>query len=416
MNPPPPPTAQAPARILTNRRLLTLMLGHFTVDGYAGLLPVLYPLLIQRFSLDLKTVGLVTLAYTGMASISQPAFGMVADRFGSRLTGLALAWTAIVFSTIGFAPTFGVLVILAGVAGLGSGAFHPLGAINASAALGVSHRNAGMSIYVTGGTLGVALGPVMGALLFALFGIRGTALTVIPGLVIGPWLLWQMRAMSVRARGRRPASARQVAVPLLPLTAVIVVMMSRSWVVFVLEAFIPTWYRSLGYGPAFYAPLATTVVLASAAGTVGSGGLADRFGRRAVIIGALILSVPAIVLFVLFTGPVAFVTGAAVGLLAASTGPLMLVMGQQLLSARAGLASGLVLGLGFVTGAVGIPITGAVADAVGLRTALGLQAALAALTIAVAMLLPDERLLLRLSSAPGAEPLAADLAGGAPMP
>ena len=32
-----------------------------------------------------------------------------------------------------------------------------------------------MSVYVTGGTTGVALGPIIGAVLFTLFGIHGTA-------------------------------------------------------------------------------------------------------------------------------------------------------------------------------------------------------------------------------------------------
>src|SRR5205085_241641 len=82
------------------------------------------------------------------------------------------------------------------------------------------------------------------------------------------------------------------------------------------------WYKSLGYGPAFYGPLATTIVLASAAGNVGAGSLADRYGRRAVIVGTLVLSIPVLLLFAQFPGPSAFVTGALVGLLAASTGPL----------------------------------------------------------------------------------------------
>ncbi|MGH7776702.1 MAG: MFS transporter [Candidatus Dormibacterales bacterium] len=376
--------------ILRNHRLRTLTVGHFAVDCYAGVLPVLYPLLIHRFALDLKTVGLVTLAYSGMGAISQPLFGLAADRFGSRLTGLALGWTALVFSTVGFAPSFPVLVLLAAVAGLGSGAFHPLAALNASASLGVTNRNAGMSVWVTGGTLGLAMGPLIGVALFTVFGVRGTALMVVPGLVIGPWLLRQMRNLAVPGRRFRARPRDHTPVPLLRLGAVIVVMMSRSWVVLALETFIPTWYRSQGYGPAFYGPLATTVVLASAAGMIGSGGLADRYGRRAVVIGALALSVPAILLFVAFPGPEAFVTGALIGLLAASTAPLMLLMAQQMLAYRAGLASGLVLGFGFITGAIGIPITGAVADAVGLRTALGLQAAVVALALGVAFLLPGE--------------------------
>src|SRR3954469_11802597 len=88
-------------KILRNRPLLTLMLGHFTVDTYVGLLPVLYPLLIDRFALDFKTVGLVSLAYSGTASLVQPFFGWIADHYGTRFIGLALIWTACMFATIG---------------------------------------------------------------------------------------------------------------------------------------------------------------------------------------------------------------------------------------------------------------------------------------------------------------------------
>jgi FSR family fosmidomycin resistance protein-like MFS transporter len=168
------------------------------------------------------------------------------------------------------------------------------------------------------------------------------------------------------------------------------VMLSRSWTVLVLENFTPTWYGSLGYPPSFYGPLVTTLVLASAIGTVGSGSLADRYGRRAVILGSLVLSVPAVLLFAAFPGPFGFVSGSLVGLLAASTGPLMLVMAQQLMARRAGLASGLVLGLGFVGGAVGVPLTGALADALGLQAAMYAQAVLIAATIALAAFLPSE--------------------------
>jgi len=107
---------------LRNSKLLTLMLGHFTVDSYAGVIPVLIPVLIGRFQLSLATVGLVSLAYSGMAAISQPLFGMVADRFGTRLTGLALGWTALTFALIGFADNFPLLLILALASGIGSGA------------------------------------------------------------------------------------------------------------------------------------------------------------------------------------------------------------------------------------------------------------------------------------------------------
>ncbi|MFN8453954.1 MAG: MFS transporter [Anaerolineae bacterium] len=120
------------------------------------------------------------------------------------------------------------------------------------------------------------------------------------------------------------------------------------------------------------------------------GSLADRFGRKMLIIGSLVLSIPILFLFAQFPGPSAFVTGTLVGFSAASTGPLMLVMAQQLMSRRAGVASGLILGLGFITGAIGVPITGALADAFGFGIAMQLQIVLVVATIAIAWFLPSE--------------------------
>ena len=393
---------------LRDGKLITLMLGHLTVDSYVGVIPVLYPVLIGRFDLNFATVGLISLAYSGTAAISQPLFGVIADRYGTRLTGASLAWTAITFALVGFVPTFPLLVALACASGLGTGAFHPFGALDVRALLPKRSRSAGMSIYVTAGTVGVAIGPLIGIGLLTWFGLHGTGWLVIPGIATGAYLLWRMRnATPSGATERKAALASRQVVPMLAIAAVIGVMMSRSWTVYVFQSFTPTWYKDLGYGPEFYGPLVTTLVLSSAIGTVGCGALADRYGRRTVIIGTLILSIPAVLLYTLFPGPWGFVTGIAIGFLAASTAPLMLLMAQQLMASRAGLASGLVMGLGFVTGAVGVPINGAIADVIGLQKSLMTHVILVVLTIGIAWLLPTEREMERYSAvaAPPAEAL-----------
>ena len=89
-----------------------------------------------------------------------------------------------------------------------------------------------------------------------------------------------------------------------------------------------------------------------------------------------------------------------IGFLAASTAPLMLLMAQQLMTSRAGLASGLVMGLGFVTGAIGVPINGAIADAVGLQKSLMTHVILVIATIAIAWFLPRESEMERYAAAP----------------
>ena len=378
---------------LRNGKLVTLMLGHLTVDSYVGVIPVLYPLLIGRFHLTLATVGLVSLAYGGFAAISQPLFGVIADRYGTRFTGVALAWTALTFALIGFVSSFPMLLVLACASGLGSGAFHPFGALDVRALLPAWRRSFGMSIYVTAGTVGVALGPLIGIGVLALVGgLHGTGLLVIPGVAAGAYLLRRMRAGAERAEAAAKAAiASPRAVPLFALSMVIGVMMSRAWTVNAFQSFTPTWYRQLGYGPEFYGPLATTLVLASAVGTVGCGSLADRYGRRTVILVTLVLSVPAILLYTMFPGPWAFGSAILIGVLAASTAPLMLLMAQQLMASRAGLASGLVMGLGFVTGAIGIPINGAIADSIGLQKSLMTHVILVVATIVIAWFLPTEK-------------------------
>src|SRR5256712_4692727 len=232
---------------LRNGKLLALMLGHLTVDSCVGAIRVLYPLLIGRFPLSLATVGLVSLAYGGTAAISQPLFGLLADRFGTRLTGLALAWTAVTFSVVGFVDSFPLLLTLALASGLGSGAFHPLGALDVRGLLPTWRRSLGMSIYVTAGTVGVAAGPLLGILLFGAYGVHGTGFLVLSGLVTGGHLLCPTRGRA----GPVTAAVRHAGVttpgPGFAPAVVIGAMMSRSWTVNVFQAFTPTWYEQLGY-------------------------------------------------------------------------------------------------------------------------------------------------------------------------
>lgn len=399
--------ASKPGRldVIRNRSLLTLMLGHATVDMYSGVIPLLYPLLTDQFDLNLKTVGLVSLCYSGMASLTQPLFGWVADRSGTRWIGLALMWTGITFALLGLAPSFPALLALAALAGIGSGAYHPMGAVTASAVIPDNQRNVAMSIYVTGGTLGVALGPLIGVVVFTLFGLHGTLPMIVPGVAIALFLIGQMRTVASRLKSKAAeAKAEAPPIPWKPMSTVISLMMLRSWVLFGISAFIPIWYDEMGYSRLFYASLSTTILLCSAAGAVGVGSMADRHGRRKLMIIASVASVPIILLFAQFPGWPAFLTAAMIGLLAASTGPLLLVMAQQLMSGRPGMASGLILGLGFIMGAVGVPMMGAAADEWGIQNAMRLWALIAALTIVVSMLLPSETEMLRLTERAPARP------------
>jgi FSR family fosmidomycin resistance protein-like MFS transporter len=75
-------------------------------------------------------------------------------------------------------------------------------------------------------------------------------------------------------------------------------------------------------------------------------------------------------------------------------------MAQQLMASRAGLASGLVMGLGFVTGAIGVPINGAIADSIGLQKSLMTHVILVLATLVLAWFLPREDEMERMGAGP----------------
>ena len=378
---------------LANGALLTLMLGHFTNDMFAGVLPVLYPVMKDRFDLDNATVGLATLAYTGTASLSQPFFGYLSDRYARRWFAPAiLLWSSCFVAAYGYASSYGAFLTLAALAGIGSGAYHPLGASNAAAVTEEGARNSALSMYTVGGTTGYALGPLVAVLLLALFGAGGTVLLLAPGVAAASLLMRQMgRVARAREARRRTAVANTLPAGRTDwgaLGRVIGLTMLRSWVFLAVIQFAPLWYDDQGYGRAFYGPLVTVIILAGAVGTLAGGVLADRIGQRRVMVGSLVFAIPALLLFVGLPGPLAFLTGALFGVICDSSLSVTLVAAQRLLPGRTGIASGVVLGLGFITGGVGVPITGQVADAVGYPAALGMLSGLLMLGALLGLSLP----------------------------
>jgi MFS transporter, FSR family, fosmidomycin resistance protein len=377
--------------IRQNPALLTFMLGHFTVDLYSGLLPVLYPLMAIKFDLSNRDVGLVALSFMGAASLSQPAFGYLADKHGSRyMAPASLAWAAIMFGFIGISPSTGFFMFAAFMAGLGSGAYHPQGAANAASAVRDESRNTAMSIYTVSGTGGFALGPIFGALLFGVFDQQGVLL-IVPLGIISAWLVFRsLVKLNLGMPERRAAGTvdDEFSIAWRYLTPVVAVVMLRSWVFLSVVTLSPLWYQELGYSARFYGLLVTAMLGIGALGTIAGGMLADRWGQRQVLVASLALSLPMLYVFLFFPGPWALLTGAILGFLVDMSISVTLVMAQGMVRGRAGMASGFILGIGFVTGGIGVPITGMLADVVGIPMALGVSGVLLVIAIVIVAMLP----------------------------
>ncbi|MEZ4569101.1 MAG: MFS transporter [Thermomicrobiales bacterium] len=222
--------------------MLVFMLGHFTVDMYGGILPIMFPTFADQFDLSNRAVGFIALAFTAAASLSQPMFGYVADRWGSRYLAVgSMAWSAIMVGMIGIAPAFPAVIVLALLAGLGSGAYHPQGASNAAAVVQDENRNSALAFYTIGGTSGYALGPLIGAAALYLFGSPGTLVLLPFGVIVAAGLLRQFQRLGLglpAAEDDRAVGLRGV-IQWAPLGIVVLVVMLRSWVHSSVVSFVP---------------------------------------------------------------------------------------------------------------------------------------------------------------------------------
>ena len=366
------------------------MLGHFTNDMFMGVLTALLPILKSEFHLSNAQIGLIALVQAGSGSLFQPIFGLLADRFRIRFFVPAIIlWDAACVSSFGFANDQRHLILAAFLLGIGSAAFHPYGASGAAHSAPHDGLNASLSYYTVAGTAGYAVGPLMATLFIALFGKHGTAMFFPLG-VLGAILIATRTTTGHDHDHSHARSGSTVDDPTewRKLSAIIGIVMLRSWTYLALLNLLPIHYKELGFRLGFYNMLPTIMILSGGIGTLIGGSLADRIPGRRIIVGSQLLSIfPAIVAARIDSGSVVLFL-IMFGLLSDSSLSLTLVAAQRLLPGRTGLASGVILGLGFVSGSLGVPITGALADRTSISFALTCSALLALGAVAVTMSLP----------------------------
>lgn len=402
-------------RALAWRPLLFLTVGHVFNDLNQGAVPALLPFLFVPFGLTFTTAGLLTLAATVTSSLIQPLFGALSDRRPLPwLVPLGIGLGGIALGVIGFVPPhasagYALLLVCVALSGLGVAAFHPDGARYANYVSG-SKRGSGMSIFAVGGNLGFALGPLLVTLCLALGGLRGIVLLAVPGVVVACVLLRVFPSISTfhpgatdlspRPHADTPAdlSPRAAAVSQAwgPFAVLTLVVGLRSIAYFGLLTFAPLYaIATLGSGKDGAELLLTAMLVVAAGGTLLTGRLSDRVGRRLAIVGPLALATPLLLGFAASGGEgwralgfLALILGGA-----ANVAPfnVMVVLGQEYLSRHLGVASGVTMGLGIGIGGVGAAVFGGVADHFGLGATLAIIALLpllGALLALVALPLP----------------------------
>lgn len=375
------------------RPLALLAFGHVVVDLSSGALPVMLPLLKTALGLTYTQVGIIVLAQNITSSVIQPLFGYLADRMsmpwlivaGIFLSGLGMAAT-------GLSSSYHMLLAVVVVTGLGLAIFHPQASKSAHFVSSKAHRGRSMAIFSVGGNMGYALGTLFMGLLLTLPGnIANTPWFFIPAAVATVLVWLALRQMSPPApAGAAAQKARAAARPPYHLLAVLLTFIFlRSTIHAGLTNFIPLYYVNyLGGSPVYAGYLLSVFLLAGVAGTFAGGTLSDRYGRKTLIAGSILVSWPILPLFQFTSGlATLLLVGIAGFALIASFSP-MLVLSQEMMPGYEALAAGLTIGFSVGLGGVGVTVLGAVADHFGVPSVFTVISVLPAAAIVLTLLMP----------------------------
>jgi FSR family fosmidomycin resistance protein-like MFS transporter len=377
---------------LRSRLYLAVVAGHFAVDVLNSTGPVLLAVLAVPLGLSYSQIGLALTLYTMAGSLSQPIWGWLADRFRGRpaaLAGAGLVWMIGCYAVVAFMRDWRLLLPFFLLASVGSGLFHPIGTASAAASQRARAASA-TSLFFFCGQLGLAVGPVLGGLLFGVGGNLGMLPLCAAALLPAGLLLTAPAAPPAPAVPPRDARASRRTRRAIGLAAAafVVLVALRSSIQAAYTAFLPTLFAGRGWDSAAYGALSGTFMLSAAFGQLATGELADRYGMRVVTVWPLLLGVPAGLLCLWSSmPPAAFVAGGLAGFLLGGQHSILVLYAQRLLPARQGFASGLILGFTFAAGGIGTWLGGLAADSFGLLavmqtiTLLGLPAAALAITL-----------------------------------
>ncbi|HRN73155.1 MAG TPA: MFS transporter [Ginsengibacter sp.] len=354
--------------------LISISFSHLLNDMLQSLIPSIYPLLKDSFSLSFAQVGLIQLTFQLTASILQPLVGAYTDKHPqpfSLAIGMGFTLAGLIF--ISFANSFGAILLSVALIGSGSSVFHPESSKIAFLASG-GRRGMAQSLFQVGGNAGTAIGPLLAALVIVKYGRNYTASFGIAALLamvilfyVGRWA--RPRLLELKRKKTKgdvmdyhPGLSRRDVH--LSVAILLVLIFSKFFYLSSISSYY-TFFLIDKFGVSIKtSQIFLFIYLASAAlGTYFGGPLGDKFGRKYVIwfsilgVAPFTLILPYVSLF--WTA----VLSVIIGFILSSAFPAILVYAQELMPGKIGMISGLFFGLAFGMGGLGSALLGLLADA-----------------------------------------------------
>ena len=368
---------------------------HLLNDMMQSMLAAIYPMLKSNFGLSFSQIGLLTFTYQLTASLLQPLVGSYTDKRPqpySLVCGMAFTFVGLI--GLAYAPTYPLLLLSAGLVGIGSSVFHPESSRVARMASG-GRLGLAQSLFQVGGNFGSAIGPLLAAFIVVPRGQTSVALFSGAALVamlilgrVGNWYAHHRRVNAKKVVVHVPVDLPRRKV-LIALAVLVSLMFSKFIYMSSLSSYY-TFYLIQKFGlQVDQAQVLLFVFLgAVAAGTVIGGPVGDKIGRKWVIWGSILGILP-FTLALPYAGlELTVALSVVIGFVLASAFSAIVVFAQELVPGRVGMIAGLFFGFAFGIGGSGAAVLGVVADTYGIETVYKLCSFLPLLGL-LTVFLPD---------------------------
>ena len=349
-------------------------LAHLINDLIQAVLPSIYPMLKDSYGLTFTQVGLITLTFQLTASLLQPWVGYYTDRHPKPyLLPMGMICTLIGILMMSQVGSFPLILLAAGLIGIGSSTFHPEASRVARLASG-GRFGLAQSTFQVGGNAGSAFGPLLAAAIIIPFGQGNVAwfglFAVFALLVLYRISRWYANHLSLfkLKQGQAATHGLSKGRVLSALVVLGLLVFSKYFYMSSLTSYF-TFYLIEKFDLSVASSQLHLFLFlgAVAAGTFFGGPIGDKIGRKAVIwfsilgVAPFTLLLPHVDLF--WTS----VLSVVIGFILASAFSAIVVYAQELVPGNVGMIAGVFFGLMFGFGGIGAALLGFLADIHGIE-------------------------------------------------
>jgi FSR family fosmidomycin resistance protein-like MFS transporter len=351
--------------------LIAISISHLLNDALQSIIPAIYPVVKDSFSLNFAQIGLITLTFQLSASVLQPFVGLFTDRKPQPYSlAIGMGFTLIGLVLLSRAPSFEILILSVAMVGVGSSIFHPEASRMAHMASG-GRKGMAQSVFQLGGNFGSSIGPLLAAMIIVPYGqsniIWFSAVALIAILLLINIGGWYKRKIKIKAR--RPGQEASH-VQMLPKKKIIFSVMILLVLIFSKYIYLTsmtsyyTFYMIHKFGVSVQdSQVYLFIFLFSvAAGTIIGGPLGDKFGRKYVIWGSILGVAPFSILLPHANLFWTIILTIPIGMILASAFSAILVYAHELFPGKVGMISGLFFGFAFGMAGIGSAVLGGLAD------------------------------------------------------